>query len=132
MDDISKAPKISSWDELKKTREAIFELEDGRTVKLRGVTEGERRKAVQAATELRFNKATRKDEKLLNEDELGYHLILTGWLEPEIPGATFAQKKDNLDELGYAILQKVALKINKLSGLSREDIDEVKNFLGPA
>ena len=132
MDDISKAPKISSWDDLKKTREAIFELDAERSVKLRGVTEGERRKAVETATEMRFNKEKKKDEKLLNEEELGYHLILTGWVEPEIPGETFAQQKDNLDELGYAILQKVALKINKLSGLSREDIDEVKNFLGPA
>lgn len=124
--------KISSWDDLKKTKEAEFELDEDRTILLRGVTEGERRAAVENSTEMRFDKELKKDVKKTNDEELGYHLIITGWVEPEIPGGDFKQKKESLDDLGYALLQKIALKINELSGMTRKDIDEVKNLLGPS
>ena len=127
---ISKA-NVSSWDDLKKSKEAVLDIDEDRSILLRGVTEGERRRAVEKSSEMRFDKEKKKDVKKLNEEELSYHLIITGWLEPEIPGENFAQKKDSLDEMGYAVLQKIALKINELSGMTREDIEEVKNLLGP-
>ena len=125
-------PKISSWDDLKKTREAILELGDGRTVKLRGITERERLKATQDSTETRFDKELKKDKEIVNTEEFGYRLIMAGWIEPEIPGETFEAKKEAIQDLGFATLQKIAIKINELSGISREDIEELKNFLGPA
>ena len=123
--------KVSSWDSLKKTRECLYEIEGFGTVKLRGITEGERLKAHQDSTEKRFNKELKRDEDKLNADEFGYHLLIAGWLEPEIAGETFEQKKEALQGIGFAVLQKIATKINELSGISREDIEAVKNFLGP-
>jgi len=123
---ISKA-KISSWEDLKKTNEATFDLGNDRTILLRGVTEGERRKATEQATEMRFNKTTKEDEEKLNVEEFGFHLIIAGWAEPEIPGDSFKQKKEELDNISYNVLKKIARKIDALSDIPRTDIEAVKN-----
>ena len=129
---MEKKKKVSSWDSLKKTREAIFEIEGFGTIRLRGITEGERLKAQQEATRPQFNRELKRDEDKLNTEEFGYRLVINGWLEPAIPGESFEQKKAALQDIGYAILVKIANKINELSGVSRGDIDASKNFLGPA
>ena len=123
--------KVSSWDSLNKTCEAICEIEGFGTIKLRGVTEGERLKAQQESTNSTFNRETKEYEKKLDTEDFGYRLIISGWVEPPIPGGSFAEKKEGLQDIAYAILIKIADKINKLSGASRGDIDAAKNFLGP-
>ncbi len=127
-----KISSVSTWDHLKKTRETLFEVEGFGTIKLKGITEGERKKAQQEATENNFNKERKEYEEKLNTDDFGYRLILAGWVEPAIPGETFEQKKEALQGLGYAHLQRIAGKINELSGISRGDTDALKNFLGLA
>ncbi len=125
---VKKKLEISSWDDLKKTREAIYEIEDFGTVKLRGITETERVRAIDNASNEIFNKVTKKYDKRLDEQEFGYRLIIEGWVEPEIPGDAYEQKKKHLRGLGFAFLQNLSLKINRLSGVARRDIEEVKNF----
>lgn len=120
--------KVSSWDDLKKTRECTYEIEDFGTIKLRGITETERLRAIDESSEKLFNRTTKDFDRKLDEDEFGYHLILAGWVEPEIPGNTYEEKKEHLKGLGFAFLQNLSLKINRLSGVARRDIEEVKNF----
>ena len=124
--------KVSSWDSLKKTRECLYEIEKFGIVKLRGVTEGERLKAQQEATRPQFNKELKRDEDKLDIEEFGYRLVMCGWIEPAIPGENYTEKKSSLQNIGYAILVKIAAKINELSGVSREDVGAAKNFFGPA
>jgi len=125
---ISKA-KISSWDNLKKMKEEEFQLDAERTILLRGVTEGERRKAQEDSTERKFNQGLKEYETKFNEDVFAHHLIMAGWVEPIIPGETFDQKKEGLDGIPYNVLKKIARKIDALSDIQREDIEAAKNDL---
>lgn len=124
--------KISSWDSLNKTREAVCDIEGFGVIKLRGVTEGERLKAKQEATTRQFNRERKEDEDKLDIEQFGYRLVMCGWVEPEIPGENYAEKMNGLQGIGYATLVKIADKINELSGVSRGDVDVLKNFSGPA
>ena len=126
------AKKVSTWNELKKVREAILEIEGVGAVKLRGITERERLKATQDSTKREFDREAKEHKDVLDTDEFGYKLIIAGWVSPKIPGETFEQKIESLKDIGFAILQKIAIRINELSGISMEDISDLKNFSGPA
>ena len=121
--------KTSSWDDLAKMKEATFQIDGKLTILLRGVTEGERRKVKEDSTERIFNKKYKEFENKLNEDEFAYRLITTGWIDPEIPGETFEQKKESLNALGYGVIKAIAHKVDELSDIDRKDIEKVKNDL---
>ncbi len=118
-------PKIATWDELMTMPDGYVDTPKGK-IHVRGIPETERKAASQAATTEPFNKSTHQREKIVDDEELGYRLIAAGWLEPPLP-ETWEEKKAQLGGLGWLVLQEIGNKINELSAVQREDIDEAKN-----
>ena len=121
--------KVSKWSDIKKTRESNFEIDGIGVVRLRGISERERIKATEDSTTRDFDKIKKEYKSNLDEENFGYRLIMAGWIKPDIPGETFEDKREELKGVGFAVLQRIAIRINELSGISRKDIDDAKNSL---
>ncbi len=120
-------PKIATWDELAKTRDTYMDIPGVGAIHVRGLSEEERAAIESEATRKWMNPKTKKRESTLDNEELGWRLVITGWIEPAIPGETYEEQKAALAKLPYRTIAEIGDTINELSGIEREDVDEAKN-----